>query len=236
MRKQYLLLFIVLQLAVGSMMAQESINGFDADGLRHGLWTKQFDKTNQPRYEGHFEHGKEIGVFKFYTLSKGVSVLSGTKTFKPNEDTIAVAFFSSKGRKISEGKMIGNLFIGEWTYFHNNSEVMMSKEFYNDNGLLDGVKKVFYKTGKIAEKANYKDGKLDGISEWFAENGQLIKTFIYKSDELHGLSKVYNDKGQILAEGFYKNDRKDGIWKFYEDGQLTEEKDFTVRSKNPKKQ
>jgi antitoxin component YwqK of YwqJK toxin-antitoxin module len=53
---------------------------------------------------------------------------------------------------------------------------------------------------------------------------------------LDGVSKYYDKDGQLLAEGTYRNDKKHGIWKYYENGELTEEKDFTTYSKNPKKQ
>ena len=43
-------------------------NQMDADGNRHGIWKKNFDNTQQVRYEGEFNHGKEIGLFKFYKL------------------------------------------------------------------------------------------------------------------------------------------------------------------------
>ena len=61
--------------------AQKSVNQFDKSGKRHGIWTKNYHKTDQKRYEGQFVHGKEVDTFKYYTLSKGKSVLSATKVF-----------------------------------------------------------------------------------------------------------------------------------------------------------
>jgi antitoxin component YwqK of YwqJK toxin-antitoxin module len=54
-------------------------------------------------------------------------------------------------------------------------------------------------------------------------------------DALHGEAKFYDKAGTLVAEGVYRNDKKHGIWKYYEGGELKEEKDFTVRSKNPYK-
>ena len=45
----------------------------------------------------------------------------------------------------------------------------------------------------------------------------------------------YDKGGNLVLEGIYRKDKKHGIWKYYEDGKLKEEKDFTVRSKNPYK-
>lgn len=229
---------VVLYISLVStfVFSQEALNQLDDKGLRHGFWKKNFDKTKQPRYEGTFEHGKEVGVFKFYTLDRHKSVLSATREFSKDHDTIKVKFFSSKGKVISEGQMIGKNFIGKWIYYHNKTNAIMTVENYNSQGLLQGEKLVYYETGKLAEASYYNNGKIDGISKWFSKEGVVLKEFTYKDDELHGVSKYYNGDGQLLAEGAYKNDQKHGIWKFYENGILKEEKDFTVRSKNPKKQ
>jgi antitoxin component YwqK of YwqJK toxin-antitoxin module len=143
---------------------------------------------------------------------------------------------SSKGKLISEGMMNGRLFIGKWIYYHNKSDGIMSVEYYNDNGNLEGEKVVFYANGQIAETSTYKDGKLEGSSKWYSESGKLLKDYLYENDELHGMSKYYDADGIILAEGNYQKGRKHGIWNYYEAGKLKESKDHTRRSKNPKKQ
>ncbi|MCB0445838.1 MAG: toxin-antitoxin system YwqK family antitoxin [Gelidibacter sp.] len=219
---------------ITALSVAQSINQMDENGLRHGLWKKNFDKTNQPRYEGTFEHGKEVGTFKFYTLNKGKSVLSATKEFAPNSNLIKVKFFASTGKLISEGQMKGKLFIGKWTYYQNKTKGILTTENYNDEGLLNGERFVYYENGQIAEQTNYVNGKIEGVSKWFSENGVVIKEFNYKNGQLQGVSKYYDSEGQLLAEGNYNNDQKTGVWKYYEKGVLKEEKDFTRKSKNPK--
>ncbi len=215
---------------------QTSVNQLDNGGNRHGVWRKFFDKTKQLRYEGQFDHGKEIGIFNFYTLNNGISVLSATKRFNNTNDKAQVTFMSSNGSIISKGQMNKKLFVGEWVFYHNNSTAILSKEVYNDQGELEGDKHVFYKSGAKAETSYYVQGKLNGISQWYAENGTLLKEFNYKNDELDGISKYYDNTGLLEAVGAYKRDRKHGIWKYYKNGKLIETKDHTQRSKNPKKQ
>lgn len=236
MIKQNIFLALFLTLFLTPMVAQDVVNQFDNEGKRHGIWKKDFDNTTQPRYEGVFQHGKEIGLFKFYKLDGKKSVLSATREFSADDDSIVVKFYSSKGKLISEGQMVGKLFVGKWMYYHNKTNGIMTIEHYNDKGQLDGEKLVYYLKEQLAEKSNYVNGKQNGVSQIFSENGLLIKDFLYKNDMLHGMSKYYNAVGQLLAEGAYRNDKKYGIWKYYENGVLTEEKDFTVYSKNPEKQ
>lgn len=235
MIKQNILVIITLTLYLTNVTAQ-TINQLDDKGLRHGVWQKNFEKTDQPKYEGTFDHGKEIGTFKFFKLVEGKSKLSATREFIPNSDKIEVKFFSSTGKLISEGMMKGKLFIGKWIYYQNKTKGVLSTENYDDKGVLQGEKLVFYEKGQIGEKSFYVNGKIDGISTWYSENGHILKEFTYKNGLLDGISKYYDQNGKILVEGNYRNDKKHGIWNYYENGVKTEEKDFTSYSKNPKKQ
>lgn len=235
MIKQNIITFVILTFFLTSMTAQ-SVNNLDKNGERHGLWKKNFEKTNEPKYEGTFEHGKEVGTFKFYKLVDGKSKLSATREFLPDSDKINVKFFSSKGKLISEGMMNDKLFIGQWIYYHNKTKGVLMTENYNNKGLLEGEKLVYYENGKLAEKSTYVNGEIDGISTWYSETGTVLKEFNYKNGILEGISKYYDKDGKMLAEGVYRNDKKHGIWKYYENGEFKEEKDFTSYSKNPIKQ
>src|SRR5690606_14493779 len=230
--KQFLV--ILLAFFCVNIYAQK-INQLDAKGERHGLWKKNFETTDQPKYEGTFEHGKEVGTFKFYKLVDGKSKLSATREFLPNSDNINVKFYSSQGKLISEGMMKDKIFVGKWVYYQNKSKNILMTETYNNVGVLEGEKLVYYEGGKIAEKSIYENGEIDGISRWYSENGNVLKEFTYKNGQLHGIAKYYDIDGKLLAEGNYKKDKKHGTWKYYENGELKEEKDFTIYSKNPKK-
>lgn len=225
-------ILVILVLFMPSIFLAQSINQLDENGERHGVWKKNFDKTKILRYEGEFNHGKEIGLFKFYKNINKEAVLTATKEF--HDKFTEVIFYASNGKVISKGKMQGKDHLGEWTYYHKNSDQIMMLEHYNNEGLLDGESMVYYKEGQLAEKRVYKKGKLEGKATWFYESGKEMKTYVYKNGLLHGKAKFYKANGDIEIDGQYKNDKKDGIWKYYkEDGTLSEEKDFTVYSKNP---
>ncbi|MGJ8594072.1 MAG: toxin-antitoxin system YwqK family antitoxin [Aquaticitalea sp.] len=227
---------VIILLVCSAVVQAQSINQKDSKGERHGAWKANFDNTNELRYEGTFEHGKEVGTFKFYKLVEGKSKLSATREFIPNSNKILVKFFSSKGKLISEGQMNDKLFVGKWIYYQNKSNGILTVEHYNNKGILEGEKMVYYDNGQVAEKSIYVNGQIDGTSTWYSPNGKILKEFTYKNGELHGIAKYYDAEGIMLAEGNYKNDKKHGIWKYYENGKLTEEKDFTTYSKNPIKQ
>ena len=86
------------------------------------------------RYEGQFDHGKEIGTFNFYKNIDGKAVLTATKVFNADNDVASYFFMLVMERKISEGKMRGHNHIGKWVIYHNKSDQVMTEELYNDKG------------------------------------------------------------------------------------------------------
>jgi len=226
---------VIFFLLITSVVTAQSFNKFDANGKRHGKWQKHFKDTKVLRYQGEFDHGKEIGTFKFYKNIEGKAVLTATRTFSKENNLAQVTFYTANKKKISEGKMKGKTYIGEWLYYHKNSPQVMTKEIYNNDGQLHGLKTIYYLSGQIAETANYANGKLNGESVWYSETGVKIRVYSYKDNKFHGLFQTYSTKGSLITEGHYRNDVKYGIWKHYKNGKLVGEEDVTKRSKNPKK-
>ncbi len=236
MIKQKLFLSLFFTIILTTAYAQKSVNQFDKDGQRHGLWTKNYHKTDQKRYEGVFKYGKEIDSFKYYTLSEGKSVLSAVKVFNENNSLADVTFFASNKKVISEGQMNGRLYIGQWIFYQNNSTTKMIVENYNTEGLLEGERFVYYKNGLVGEKAFYENGKLNGEAKWFSEKNTLLRVNTYKDDALHGKSINYDSGGNITSEGDYIEDQKKGIWNYYKDGKLSKEIDHTNQKVISKKE
>lgn len=216
-------------------LSAQEVNQFDKNGERHGKWEKKFKGTNEYRYQGQFDHGKEIGVFKYYKLVGPKARLAATKQFNNENELAETKFYTSKGKLVSEGIMNAKIYIGEWKYYHRDGSTLMTLENYNDEGKLHGKKEVFYENGQAAETLNYNDGKLEGEALYYAKNGTIVKSYLYENDILNGYSKHFLPNGKILVEGAYKKGKKHGVWRYYENGKLVKTKDFTVYSKNPYK-
>src|SRR5699024_10791825 len=122
----------------------DQINRYDQEGNRHGKWKKYYDENQKkPRYEGTFDHGKEVGTFKFYkSNSKGKP--AATKTYHKNNDSITMKFFSKRGRLESEGKLIDKDREGVWKYYKTGyKDSLMMTENYQ-NGKLHGWKVIYF--------------------------------------------------------------------------------------------
>ena len=227
MIKQNILLGLIFTITLTTGYAQKSVNQYDKNGERHGIWTKNYDGTDQKRYEGTFKNGKEIGTFNYYKLKSGKSVLSATKVFNEQDDIADVTFYTSSKKVVSQGKMNKKLFIGKWIYYHKNSDKVMMEENYNNQGLLEGLQTVYYENGNIAEQLNYKDGELHGEAKWFTKAKQFIRTSLYLNGERNGQTTNYDGKGNKASEGPYKADKKTGVWKYYKEGVLSKKIDHS---------
>lgn len=222
---------IALLLFTNVCLAQD-INKLDADGKKHGLWKGIYEESKRPRYEGTFEHGKEVGLFKFFDDTKAGTVIA-TREFNPKDNSCYTIFYNQRKNKVSEGKLVNKLFEGEWKYYHEDLPSIMTSEFYV-NGKLNGVRKVFYKSGEIAEETNYKDGKKNGTYKSYAENGIVLEESNYKNDLNDGPATYRNLSNEIVSQGSYKAGKKVGIWKMLKKGKL-ENVNMDYQNKNFKR-
>jgi antitoxin component YwqK of YwqJK toxin-antitoxin module len=205
-----------------SISAQENINKINANGERIGVW-KKFYNNGKIRYQGQFENGKEIDVFKYYSIVSSEHPII-IKTFSKENNISKVEFFSESGILESKGEMNGKNRIGKWVYYQNEGKII-SEENYS-NGVLNGISKTYYKSGKITEILNYKNGKLNGSIKRFADNGVLLDDINYVNGKLNGLAKYYNLKGKLIYTGNYENDEKVGKWQYFSDEEAVSTKKY----------
>lgn len=212
---------ILLFLLTFSVFAQDTINQFDANGNRHGLWKGTHKETNRPRYEGVFNHGKETGVFKYFDDTKAGTIIA-TRDFSKSDGSCYAVFFDQKGNTVSEGKLLNKIPDGTWKYYHLESKTVMTIESYK-NGKLDGVKKIFYNNSTLAEETNYTLGVKNGVAKTFAENGKPLDVHTYKNGQFQGLASYYDGNGNKIYEGNYANGKRVGLWKFFEQNKVVKE-------------
>jgi antitoxin component YwqK of YwqJK toxin-antitoxin module len=210
--------YIFLFLLSGVVALAQDYNKLDENGRKHGLWKGFYEESKRLRYEGTFEHGKEVGLFKFFDDTKAATVIA-TREFNANDNSCYTIFFNQKSNKVSEGKVVNKQFEGEWKYYHENSPQVMTLEYYT-NGKLNGVRKVFYKSGVIAEETTYKDGVKEGLYKSYAENGIVLEESNFKNGLNDGMATYRTATNELSSQGVYKNGKKVGIWKILEKGKL----------------
>lgn len=215
----------------------QDINKLDSQGKKHGIWKGVYAESKRPRYEGTFEHGKEVGTFKFFDDTKAGTVVA-TREFKP-DGSAYTTFFKDGKFKVSEGKEVNKLYEGEWKYYHENLPDIMTIEHYK-SGKLHGKRTVYYRGSgvkgeeNIAEESNYANGLREGNYKSYNLKGAVLEDSNYKNGQLDGPA-VYNDpQGKLVSRGTFKNGQKVGTWEFYENGKLVKKDNMNVIKKRKK--
>ena len=216
MIKQNLVFFFFCVVFQFSAIAQE-VNNIDQNGKKHGTWRKFYEGSKQIRYQGTFEHGQEVGTFKFYDKTGGHP--TAVKIYTEGSQLLDVIFYTTAGKKVSEGKMKQRSREGKWVYYHKDGVRVMTEENYA-NDLLEGERIVYFENGAVAQRVNYIKGKEHGQEIHYSEKGVVTKTYTHAEGKLHGPVKLYDLNGVLLREGSYKDNKKHGTWKYYKNGKL----------------
>ncbi len=207
-------------LGIFNLQAQNAFNNLDANGKKDGLWKGFYPESKRLRYEGTFSHGKEVGEFKFFDDTKAGTVVA-TRTFNPNDNVAYTVFYDQNRNKVSEGKVVNKMFEGEWKYYHQASTSVMTIENYK-NGKLEGLRSVFFPSGKIAEETYYKNNLKNGSSKKYSEKGYVLEEANYKDNQYDGEAIFRDVDNNIVSKGRFLNGKKVGTWQFFENGKLTD--------------
>jgi len=214
--------------------AQNNINQMDDDGQRHGVW-KKFYSNNRVRYVGTFDHGKEIGLFKYYSASNSDHPIL-VKKYHENNGLADVQFYTTSGVLESEGMMKGKKREGKWLFYHPDGKSVMSEENY-ENGLLHGPYKTFYPNGEPTETSFYKNGLQHGNYKKYSIKGFLYQDFNYVNGKLNGMATFYSRKtGDLIKKGPFRDDQRVGTWENYVDGELVSTEQPAIKPKKEKEQ
>lgn len=204
-----------------AVLAQTNYNKVDVQGKKHGIWKGVYEESKRPRYEGIFMHGKETGLFKFFDDTKLGSVIA-TREFNALDNGAYTIFYDQKNNKVSEGNVVNKLYEGPWKYYHQASDKIMTLENYN-NGKLEGVRTVYYLSGKVAEEATYVANVKEGIYKKYSENGIVLEESVYKNNEYNGPAIFKDPDGSVVSKGQFINGKKAGVWQFFEKGKPAKE-------------
>jgi antitoxin component YwqK of YwqJK toxin-antitoxin module len=227
------ILVFLISLICSVLYAQKEYNQLDAKGLKHGLWKGVYEESNRPRYQGTFDHGKEVGLFQFFDDTQKGDVIA-TREFNPKDNSAYTIFYDQYKNKVSEGKVVNKLFEGEWKYYHYASTVIMTTENYK-NGKLEGLRTVYFLNGKVAEQINYENNQKQGTYKKYSESGIVLEESFFRNNEYDGLAIFRNDSGIVVSQGLFSKGLKIGVWEVFENGKLVKKSstDLSQKSKTP---
>ncbi len=207
------------------VFAQTDFNKLDDKGNKNGVWKGYYPESKRLRYDGTFNHGKEIGKFNFYDDTKAQTVIA-TREFNSNDNSAYTIFYNQSKNVVSEGNVVNKLYEGQWKYYHENSKVIMTLENYK-KGKLEGIRSVFYPNAKIAEETNYINGIKNGFYKKYTVDGIILEESNYVKGQFDGKAIYREPNGNVASQGIYVNGKKKGMWQFYENGKLVKEENMS---------
>ncbi|MBO4308094.1 MAG: hypothetical protein J5848_07280 [Bacteroidales bacterium] len=189
-------------------------NKIDNQGRRQGHWIKT-DRDGSRIFEGDFQDGKEIGVFKYYYPDGTLKIRN---TFTIPGRYCSHEAFDEKGRLIATGFFNQKNRDSVWHFYNEEGRVVKIASYRM--GIKQGTHIVFTATGDTAEISTWNDNKRHG--RWWKRIGE--RGWIcghYENGLMQGRLVEYDDNGRLCREGFYKDGQKDGIYRYYEEGIMT---------------
>ncbi len=232
------------------------VEGTYQNGLRHGIWKRYFP-DGKLWIKGNYFKGKPDGKWEVW-FSDGKPAARmyfniGVKTghwegfYVNHEKSLdlifapagflaqAVNYYPSGRVAINEEAEVskGDTLTFRSTYYSNyNIHTYVEKR----NGLIDGQRIRYHKTGSIWESFTYTSGRLKSVVEMREEKGRpldfgtlwngngLLKTYYlngtlyseqsYKNGLLNGPITIYNN-GKVAGTGHFKNGKPSGQWEIY---------------------
>lgn len=87
--------------------------------------------------------------------------------------------------------------------------IYLKEEYFQNNGIKEGVLKKYYYNGNIHIECNYINGRRNGICREYDLNCEEITECNYIDDIFDGIYKIYKYQEHILLEeGFLNNERE----------------------------
>lgn len=207
------------------VFAQTDFNKLDDKGNKNGVWKGYYPESKRLRYDGTFNHGKEVGKFNFYDDTQAQTVIA-TREFNSKDNSAYTIFYNQSKNVVSEGNVVNKLYEGQWKYYHENSKVIMTLENYK-KGKLEGIRSVFYPNAKIAEETNYINGIKNGFYKKYTVDGIILEESNYVKGQFDGKAIYREPNGNVASQGIYVNGKKKGMWQFYENGKLVKEENMS---------
>lgn len=196
---------LILMVSSHFIIGQTNYNKGDDKEKKYGLWKGFYEDSKRIKYEGVFEHRKEVEIFTFYDDTKAKPIVA-TRVFDSTDNSAYTIFYDQLKNRVSEGRVINKLFDGQWKYYHQVSKVVMTLENYK-NGKFVGLRSVYYPSGKIAEETNYRNNLKGGRYKSFSKNGIVLEESIYKNNEYNGAALFRDPSGNVVSKGDFFQER-----------------------------
>ncbi len=102
-----------------------------------------------------------------------------------------------------------------------------------EDGLKEGIFRMFDEEGRLYEQSTYEQGRLHGLRILFFPDGDTLSVETHKSGQYQGPYRLYHENGRLELKGQYIDNVMAGSWeRYYPNGQLRERVRFQDNQEN----
>lgn len=211
----------ILSFKDGDLIRQQSINRFDQQEQKQGLWVS-FYKSMAKKVEGPYLNDLKNGYWKYYE-SNG-NLIKAEKWIKGELQEGATEVAKVEVRKEIDPKTGKLSFKGA---YQNDKPTGVHRE-YNEEGEV--VSSTIYDQGiKLFEGIVDQQGRKQGPWKVFYRDGSLKAEGSYKDDLKIGQWRYYFRDGSLEQQGNYNAGRAQGVWEwFFPNGETLREEEYNL--------
>ena len=145
--------------------------------------------------------------------------------------TKMVRNYYDSGALKEEGKKIGSLKIGPWTYWRENGEKYLMENYVE--GEKDGSQITWHDNGELSTRHEYEKGLKNGIFVAWYDNRNKKQAGTFINDSKNGMMSYWYDNGQIWMQENYDMGKKHGLMiGWYKNGEKSIQQNWKNDSKN----
>ena len=180
----------------GQVKTEREISRFSDNRHVNDGFYREFYQNGKLFLEALYERGTPVGEWKYFHDNGQLS----------------------RTVKYDDGKPNGEIEV------RRADGTLQAKRIYK-NAKRDGQWLVYDDSGeKPSREDNYVDGKLNGVSKLWYDNGQLAQEIKLKDGQRHGVSTEWDKEGVKRAEVTFANGKRDGKSTFWTlDGKVVEQ-------------
>ena len=180
------------------------------NGKEHGVDTTKYISGCPMVVRNHI-NGFENGTWTYYYDS--TTIIAWEMNFLLGEKHGKHVYYSKEGDTTALENYKNNQLHGVKRNFYRGGKI--HKHVNYSLGILNGPFFSFNKEGKVLEKLNYKMGKKDGTFTYYYDDGILLKTENWSNDIKNGAFTTYYYQGFVQTLENYKKGIKEGWFEQY---------------------
>jgi len=185
-KKNILILFFSLLIAVSSTLFAQKVNKTDKEGKKQGKWI-YFGKDrpdagypeNSKIEEGTYQDDRKEGYWTKYHIDGKTPKLKGE--YENNRPKGNYVKYYETGKIKEQGTFIRDKYLDTLRRFHENG-VLEYEAKYNEEGKEEGAVMYYYANGQVEFEYISKDGKPTGKAIRYYENGDIKEILSFNAD------------------------------------------------------